>query len=200
MGEAEFTRASLIKAMERCYQTPAQSVLQHGQSVWLSFQSLIDHLKSQKEIPAWWRIPKWAYQPGILERLYPMPILAEYAIYHDCGKVTTRVIGDDGKIHFPGHAAASERLWLGIGGHSQAARLMGMDMDAHLLSPETIPEFASRPEAISLLLMAIAETHSNALMFGGTDSDSFKIKMKKLDKRGGQAVTQLLTQTEIYHV
>ncbi len=118
--------------------------------------------------------------------------MAEYAEFHDCGKPFCRIVDEQGRQHFPDHAATSERVWLDVGGDPQAARLMGLDMDAHLLTPETLPDFAARPEAASLLLMAIAETHSNALMFGGTDSDGFKIKMKKLDKRGGQAAALFL--------
>src|ERR1700722_7157766 len=99
----------------------------------------------------------------------------------NCGKPYCRIVDDEGRAHFPGHAELSQRVWLAAGGDPTAARMMALDMDAHLLTPETIPEFAARPEVASLLLMAIAETHSNALMFGGTDSDGFKIKMNKLD-------------------
>jgi hypothetical protein len=38
--------------------------------------------------------------------------------------------------------------------------------------------------AMSLLLTALAEVHSNANMFGGIESISFKSKWKKIDKRG----------------
>ncbi len=72
-----------------------------------------------------------------------------------------------------------------------AARLMGMDMDAHLLKADGIQEFADRPEAVTLLLTSLAEVHSNAAMFGGVDSDSFKIKAKHLEKRGRQVVAAM---------
>jgi len=47
------------------------------------------------------------------------------------------------------------------------------------------------PEAAALLLTAIAEVHSNAEMFGGHDSDSFKAKIKRLDKRGRIAIAAM---------
>lgn len=177
---------ALIEAMRNCPQNDHQSVLQHGQSVWEHYQMLMDHMRNGTPLPEWWRIPKWAHR--LTQMAFDDEIMAEYAEFHDCGKPFCRTIDEDGKQHFPGHAAMSELVWRAAGGTDIAASLMGMDMDAHLLSADTIPEFAARPEAPSLLLMAIAEIHSNAMMFGGTDSDSFKIKIKKLDKRGGQAI------------
>ena len=61
-------------------------------------------------------------------------------------------------------------------------------MDAHLLRAEGLAEFAARDEAPTLLLTALAEVHSNAIMFGGLTSDSFKMKAKHLDKRGRQVL------------
>jgi hypothetical protein len=66
-----------------------------------------------------------------------------------------------------------------------------MDMDVHLLKAEDIPEFAGRPQAAALLLTALAEIHANAAMFGGTESTSFKIKLKHLERRGKQ-IAQIL--------
>jgi hypothetical protein len=181
-------REDMLAAMHTCEQSPGQSVLAHGEAVWDSFLILYDHLVSGEPLPAWWRIPDWARAPGLLDRLAPIGTIREYLVYHDCGKPLTLTVGEDGKIRFPGHAAASEAAWLAIGGDPVAARLMGMDMDAHLLRADNIAEFASRPEAVTLLLAALAEVHSNAAMFGGEDSDSFKIKAKALAKRGRQAL------------
>jgi hypothetical protein len=61
-----------------------------------------------------------------------------------------------------------------------------MDMDIHILSADALKEFSERPEAISLLITGLAEIHSNASMFGGIESTSFKIKWKHLNKRGRQ--------------
>jgi hypothetical protein len=64
------------------------------------------------------------------------------------------------------------------------ARLIEMDMDIHTLSAEAIPEFCKHPESIALLLTGLAAIHSNAALFGGIQSDSFKAKWKQIDKRG----------------
>lgn len=66
-----------------------------------------------------------------------------------------------------------------------------MDMDIHVLKSDGVEEFASRPEAISLLLTGLAEIHANAEMFGGIESTSFKIKFKQINKRGKQIINLL---------
>lgn len=180
----------LIARMEACAQNQHQNVLEHGRAVLACYRQLMGHLKRGDDLPLWWRLPAWA--KDLAPHVMPDGIMAGYAEFHDCGKPFCLVVDEEGRRHFPGHAAMSEKIWLQVGGDPVAARLMGMDMDAHLLTPETVPEFAARPEAPSLLLMAIAEVHSNAEMFGGTDSDSFKIKIKKLDKRGGQVARAYL--------
>jgi hypothetical protein len=57
------------------------------------------------------------------------------------------------------------------------------------MKAEDVEDFCKDPKmACTLLLSALAEVHSNANMFGGIDSTSFKIKWKHLDKRGKKAV------------
>ncbi len=169
------------------------SVLEHGENVWEMYTQIMNYIRNDGPKQDWWRIPEWVMKnkPTILSCLYEDEIMKEYLIYHDCGKVTTATIDENGKRHFPGHAQESERLWISVGGNATSARLMGMDMDAHLLKGDGVEEFAKRPESVSLLIAAIAEVHSNAEMFGGTNSDSFKIKIKHLDKRGKQVMRSL---------
>lgn len=178
-------------AMTTCLQTPTQTVLEHGISVWDHFQQLHDHLTSGNALPYWWRVPQWAYTPGLLDIVMPLDVVEEYILNHDCSKPIVLQVDEDGRRHFPGHAKASEQVWLAVGGNPVAARLMGMDMDAHLLKADGIAEFAGCPEAATLLLTALAEVHSNAAMFGGVDSDGFKIKAKHLEKRGRQVVAAM---------
>jgi hypothetical protein len=44
---------------------------------------------------------------------------------------------------------------------------------------------------LTLLVTSLCELHSNASMFGGIESTSFKIKYKQLDKRGNQVLKLL---------
>ena len=112
-------------------------------------------------------------------------------VYHDWGRPFVRVVEAEGRVHVPDHAAESERVWLESGGKAEVGSLIRMDMDAHLLKGDQIADFASRPQAATLLLTVLAEVHANAEMFGGLNSDSFKIKIKHLDKRGRQVLAMI---------
>ena len=171
--------------MKNCPQTETQSVYQHGLSVKEHAFELIQMLKSGIEKPGW-RLPDWflVYRKQILNKLLPENLIEEYTIYHDCGKPYCLTIDDDGKRHFPNHAEQSKLTWLSVGGSEQAAKLMSMDMMIHTLKVTDIDEFIKHPEAVTLLLVGLAEIHSNAAMFGGIESVSFKIKWNQINKRG----------------
>ena len=186
----------LIEAMKACMQTPTQNVLEHRRSVVAHFSLMTDHIRHGTSLPSWWRLPAWAVAAGILDNLPPDCILREYHEFHDCGKPFCRTMDEDGRAHYPGHANMSERVWLAAGGDAHAARLMAQDMDAHLLRADGQDEFARKADAVTLLLTALAETHSNAAMFGGTDSDGFKIKCKNLDKRGRAVMALRATHSQ----
>lgn len=173
--------------MCECEQTSGLSILGHGILVSKYFKDLYNHLKYNTNLRYSWKLPQWLYdyKELILENLLPLDILETYHIYHDCGKPYC-LTQEDGKRHFYGHAVISADLWRGLKGSEQIQRLIAMDMDIHKLKSDQIEEFASRPEAISLLLTGLAEIHANAEMFGGLDSTSFKIKWKHVNKRGKQ--------------
>ena len=62
-------------------------------------------------------------------------------------------------------------------------------MVLHTIKSDEVEDFIknnSIKTVITLLVTALCELHSNASMFGGTESTSFKIKFKQLDKRGKQ--------------
>lgn len=171
--------------MQHCPQTDTQSVYQHGVSVKEHTFTLIQMLQSG-EIQNGWILPNWfsQYRQQILARLLPLDIIEEYTIYHDCSKPYCIHYDSNGKKHFPNHAELSFQKWLEVGGNKEAALLMKMDMDVHLLKDKDIEEFCERKQAITLLLVGLAEIHSNSSMFGGLDSVSFKIKYKQINKRG----------------
>lgn len=172
--------------MRACPQTDTQSVYDHGVSVYEHFLQLIDILENN--IPAHsWKLPEWIfrYRKQILASLLPHETIKRYLIFHDCGKTICTVYDADGKRHFPDHAKHSSDLWLSLGGSEQEARLMRMDMMIHTMKADDIDEFVkNKEEAVTLLLAGLCEIHSNAKMFGGIDSQSFKIKYKQIDRRG----------------
>lgn len=184
-GEA---RDSLIEAMRSCQQTEGMSVLQHGMMVAAYYEDLIEHLEDGEPLAYEWRLPQWASRPEVLDGPPARDVMHAYHVFHDCGKPFCLEIDEEGRRHFPDHAAVSKRVWLEAGGDPEVGELIGMDMDAHLLKADGLAEFASRPQAKALLLTALAEIHANAHMFGGLGSTSFKIKWKHIDKRGRQVL------------
>lgn len=172
--------------MQECPQTSTQSVYQHGLSVRDHMFQLIEMLKSGKYDTSMWKIPDWfhKYRKDILQQLLPMEIIEEYTIHHDCGKPYCLTIDESGKKHFPNHADVSYQTWLQVGGNEAAAKLMKMDMIIHTMKAAEIDDFIKNPEAITLLIAGLAEIHSNASMFGGMKSQSFKIKWSHIQRRG----------------
>ena len=94
-------------------------------------------------------------------------------------------IDENGKQHFPNHAQVSYETWMSISDDKTIGNLILHDMDCHTLKfDDFIAQNLSVKDTCTLLITALAELHSNANMFGGIDTDSFKIKFKKLDKLG----------------
>ena len=178
--------------MHQCPQTETQSVYQHGISVKDHTFALIQMLQSG-EAQAGWILPNWffQYREQILSKLLSLDIIEEYTIHHDCGKPYCLTYDEQGKKHFPNHAEISHQTWINVGGNELAARLIQMDMMIHTIKDKDIDNFIKNPEAITLLISGLAEVHSNAKMFGGTDSTSFKIKWNQINKRG-KAICQKL--------
>lgn len=171
--------------MKLCLQTPAQSVYEHGLSVWKHTQSIINILHSGQSNNLY-KIPDWMmrYKQDIIDKLLDLSIIEEYTIHHDCSKPYCKVIDNEGRQHFPNHAELAYKIWLEAGGSNEAALLMKKDMMIHTMKAKDIDEFIECPEAITLLVVGLAEVHANAEMFGGLNSVSFKIKWNQINKRG----------------
>ncbi|MBY0552646.1 MAG: hypothetical protein K2W95_35515 [Candidatus Obscuribacterales bacterium] len=184
--------------MRECFQFQQLTVLDHGLSVHEWFKDLYAHLTQGTPLQRIWRLPDWINDPLIPQKLLDFELLQTYQVYHDCGKPLCRTVDADERQHFPNHAEASRKRWLECSDGSpvalQIADLIAMDMDAHLLKADGIAEFAARREAISLLVTALCEIHSNADMFGGIESVNFKIKWKALEKTGKRILAQIRSQ------
>lgn len=182
------TGSALRTLMRGCEQTKGMSVLQHGMSVARYYKELVEHLTLDKSLSYNWKLPEWVYSKEIIEALLDSKDVLCYLIYHDCGKPLCVYTDDDGRRHFPDHANHSFELWTSIFGDSDTAWLIKHDMDIHLARVKDVPEIASTKYWASQLLSGLSELHSNASMFGGIDSVSFKIKYKNLDKVGRRLV------------
>lgn len=176
--------AALLGPMRGTEQTAGLSVLDHGVMVADRFRDLAAHVREGVPLRHPWRLPDWAADPALWERLPPDGTLVLYQVAHDCGKPACLVVGEDGRRHFPDHARVSRETWLAAGGCPEVGDLIGMDMDVHLLKDEGVAAFAARPQAAALLVTGLCEIHANAALFGGVESTSFKIKHKQVDRRG----------------
>jgi hypothetical protein len=172
--------------MRNCEQSKGQNIYEHGLSVWEYMEDLMEHLWNETPLEKEWKIPEWIYKYkwNILENLLPAHIIEQYCVFHDCGKPFCKVVDENGKPHFPNHAQISHDIWMDMDGNEQIGKLILMDMAIHTIKDYDIDSFIKNPEAITLILSGLSEIHSNARMFGGIQSDSFKIKWKQIDKRG----------------
>lgn len=179
----------MVSSMEECEQTKDISVLQHGLMVKQKFDQIIDCIQNNKSFNSDWRIPE--FTKDLIPFLLDIEIIAQYQIFHDCGKPYCLEIDENGRRHFPNHAEVSHKVWSIAGGDPVVGELIRRDMDIHLLKAKDIKDFADNIYASTLLITGIAEVHANAEMFGGFDSDSFKIKIKHIEKRGKQIIKLL---------
>lgn len=181
--------------MRSCNQTVDWTVLQHGESVHEMLESLISHLTNDTPINGW-RLPDWLTSHGkqIAENCHPLRVRKLYTIYHDAGKPLCKEVDENGKVHFPNHAQASSEAFKAAtqGSEPEAGRLIKWDMILHSSSADEIDHLCQKEwsiqDACTLLLTALAEVHSNANLFGGISSTSFKAKWKQLDRRGKQLI------------
>lgn len=192
-------------AMMDCDQTPGQNVLQHGRSVREHYFALLSHLHGDIDLAQYenWKVPSWLRHsdPGfaknretIIRSLPSRHVMDRYLTLHDSGKPRVLTVDEDGRRHFPGHADASAKTYREVLGDEMSetvAYLIEHDMDIHLVRADELEEFVQRPTVFAHLLAGLAEVTSNAAMFGGIDSNGFKMKYKRLDQRG-RAICRLM--------
>lgn len=150
------------------------TVWNHGKQVTEKFLDLINN--NYKD---WPRIDsvKWLPEALALPLGYSIQDIETYCLFHDIGKTITW----DKEGHFPNHAMASANIWTQLDSRKHIAQWMANDMAIHTCTQE---EFAKIPNSHIHRLVGLAEVYANAEMFGGYDSDSFKIKLKKVIRNG----------------
>jgi len=180
-GGVPMTPNELQLLMQQCPQTPTQSVWQHGESVRDHYNGIVNGSIEGIKSPSW----LGTYRTQVVEALHPITTSAAYCLWHDCGKPFCRVEDNKG-THFPEHASVSRIVCLDTQNDRRVADLIGWDMAIHTATAVEIDAYLqkwSRADACTLLIAALAEVHSNARMFGGIESTSFKIKFKQVEKR-----------------
>lgn len=177
---------NLALSMLNCYQTKNQTVFEHGVSVYNFFNLLIEEEYKLFKLPDWYLKNK----QELINNIHDKEKIDLYTRFHDCGKPFCKIVDENGKIHFPNHAEISKNLFFEATGNLIVSNLIGWDMILHTESAEKIQNYLeniwSKQDAYTLLIISLCEIHSNANMFGGIESDSFKIKWKKINQRGCQ--------------
>lgn len=176
--------------MSNCPQTENQSVLEHGQSVWEHTTKLISGQFEGFRLPDWFK----EHHAFIVNNMHSTEDIKNYNIFHDCGKPRCIEYDVEGRRHFPNHAEVSKQTWLEYFPDDKiVGDLIGYDMCLHTETAEQIKSHNwDIKTAFTLLVTAFAEIHSNAAMFGGIESVSFKMKYKKLEKRGKMLLKMFL--------
>lgn len=183
-GQAPSVSGALWAAMRLTPHGEKSDVLAHGKDCWARYYGLTRALARKEAYSG--ADPQWLTQFGeqLLAHQQPGYDMAEYLVNHDCGKAATYCVDEQGRAHFPGHAEKSAQMWRQAGRSEVQARLMELDMALHTMPVSEMAEFAKNPLAPSLLLATYAQLHSNAQsVFGGLESDSFKMKLKALNRR-----------------
>lgn len=156
-------------------------MLQHGELVHQHYIDLTSMLENG------------SHECGVLVNLWvnlknrlPQPDqLKPYHVYHDCGKSLCLEIGEDGKRRFPNHAYVSYQQFKHLFPEDDfTAQLILHDMDFHIVRGEDAVNLWKNPLAPILYFTAWAEINANASMFGGVDSESYKIKRNRLIQAG----------------
>lgn len=191
-------------AMMDCEQTKGQNVLQHGRSVREHYFALIAHLQGKVDLSNEpnWRVPEWVNENKelILNHLPKAYVMDRYLTLHDSGKPKVKTVDDDGKVHFPQHSVSSYNTYKDTflsEADETVAYFIEHDMDVHMLKADGVKEFSERETVFGHLLAGLAEVTSNAAMFGGIESTSFKIKFKQLDQRGKAIIKVLKEKTSL---
>lgn len=196
----QITFNQLIKDMRKTEQTKGQSVLEHGLSVRNYTFDLINHLRYNTPLNFDWILPDWVYtnKELILSNLPDDKIIKYYTILHDCSKPYCLKVDDEGKNHFENHAELSADIFSKLFNCKTTEHLIRHDMDIHLLKADDVDQFCKDPLCLTLLLVGLSEIHSNSNMFGGTKSESFKIKWKKINQRGKKIIKNYHDNIRIY--
>jgi len=179
----------LAEKMEQCEQMPDYSTLQHGLDCFANFDTMLDILWYEKFNTTQFKLPEWftTYGKSIYANIHNMETAERYIVFHDGGKWACLITDADGKRHFPNHAEVSQKIFREHFDDETAAKMIGWDMALHTMKDADIDYWLaqwSTKDACTLLLASLAEIHANAALFGGLESQSFKIKWKQISKRG----------------
>ena len=151
-------------------------MLQHGQMVHESYIQLIADLDANAEDPAFQKLYAMTR-----DKLLSIDALKNYHIYHDCGKHIEIEYDAEGRRHFPNHAANSAMQYAILFRQDVNTQFLILhDMCFHIGKGDDLMWLFQHPLGPSLFFTALAEINANCQMFGGRNSQSYKIKRSRL--------------------
>ena len=173
-------RKSIVYEMSQCYQDKGntQTILQHGHAVYQQLLKLINNPEAIHGLKTLTTEQICILRDKVLE--LDAWTIESYTVMHDMGKPFCK-LGDS----FPDHANKSFEYWNKISTNKTVGELIKNDMLFHTArtSEDIFSLGLSNNVLATLALTALAELQSNAItLFGGFDSDSYKIKRKRLEK------------------
>lgn len=165
-------------------QMPGMSLYEHGADV---YRALKDIMTGRIELHP---IIADMLSDSVFRELYDRGIIEDYLTWHDIGKPFCFCQDENCRWHFPNHAEISADIW--VKSHMIDSRLsydnsiisylMLHDLDLLIMKPSEADLYEITKFTPTQILCAFAAIYSNAPMFGGLESESFKIKKKKLLK------------------
>lgn len=175
--------------MKTTYQFGDIDMIQHGEMVFTEYEKIMKAIRSKntqyfEEIGFQF---DWDFIETLAKYQYDEETMKSYQIYHDCGKHLSKTIDENGKIHYPNHAFHSSQLYGEYFDNEIAQDLILKDLNFHTFKCEEMTDWLQSENVqtlCSLYLTAWAEIIANSSMFGGIESDSFKIKRKRLIQHG----------------
>ena len=173
--------------MKSCYQFKNIDMFEHGlmvnnayqkilkkDSVFLQYMNFDDNGKSNFE--------------KLLQLQYDSTLMRHYHLYHDCGKPYCLTIDEQGRSHYPNHAEISAKIHAQHFSCETANNLIKNDMIFHQSNASQLSACLKlnndKKMLSSIYLTAWAEIFANSQLFGGFESEGFKIKKKKLISHG----------------
>lgn len=177
--------------MKNCEQFPNHSVYDHGIRVFDFYQKLL-HLLKNKTNDSDWKLPCLSEDNInlLLTNQESISIVEKYLINHDCGKPYCKTIDHDNKVHFTNHSNKSFEIYSKFFPDDKlVSELIYHDMDIHVAKTEDSYNISQLKFLPTLILSTYAELHANSMFFGGIESDSFKIKWKRINQRSKQILS-----------
>ena len=167
----------IIKSMKNSFQIENRlTVFQHGIDVWKETKKIIHSMKNNsfEELPVFFKDNKDLFLKNIVD----YKTLMLYCIYHDCGKP---FCVPDHQIKFKDHEFESFKIIKELFPENETLhKLVLNDMKIHKVRACNFDDFLNTPNLITHIIVGLAEMNANSQMFGGKESDSYKMKYKNL--------------------